>query len=459
MEPFLRKGAARAAVSGSPQVHTDSSALSPFVRRVPLPPISRVRRTHIHSRLDDPVGVARRETARVLGVARREPGPVGVAVGSRGITNLCAITAGVIAELRANGWAPFVIPAMGSHGGGSPDGQLSVLEGLGITEESVGAPLLATRAVECLGEVGGVRVFLDPQVLEAGAVLVINRVKPHTDFHGAVESGPAKMLAVGLGHLAGAAELHAGGPTGLRAGIPVVARHLAAQGLVLGAIAILENEVGETALVRGLIAPKIGSEEEEQLLEVARSMMPELPFEELDVLVVEQLGKDVSGEGVDPNVVGRMYITGTPEPETPHIRCIAALSLTDASAGNALGIGLTDFVSARLRRKIDFGALYANALTSGIVDVRRAKLPIVLPTDRLTIQAAIACCGRRDATNVRLCVIRDTKHLDLVGASPALLPEVAGREDFAVTESPGAMRFDADGVLQSLRELEEEGQG
>ena len=440
-----------------PGVPAVAPAVSSFVRAVPLPPITRIRRTRTHGALADPADAARRETARVLARAGRAPGPVAVAVGSRGITNLRAITAGVVTELRAGGWSPFVVPAMGSHGGGNPEGQVAVLEGLDITEESVGAPVRATLEVEDRGVVAGVRAFVDRQVVEAGAAFLVNRVKPHTDFHGRVESGPAKMLAVGLGHVAGAAELHADGPTGLRLGIPAVAQHLAGEGLVLGAVAIVENEVGETALVRGLLPAEIGAAEEEALLETARAMMPTLPFADLDVLVVEQLGKDVSGEGVDPNVVGRMYITGTPEPETPRVGCIAALRLTEASAGNALGIGLTDFVSARLRDQIDFGALYANALTSGIVDIRRAKLPMVLPTDRLTIQAAIACCGRRDAANVRLCVIRDTKHLDLVGASPPLVAEVKDRDGFSTVGAPGEMQFDDDGSLRPLGEPGEEG--
>jgi len=433
------------------------SLASSLVGEVPLPPISVMRRTRTHRALADVGGAAWGETARVGTAADRVPGPVAVAVGSRGITNIRAIVRQVVDALRAGGWSPFVVPAMGSHGGGTPEGQVGVLRGLGITEESVGAPVRVTLEVEDRGTAAGLRVFLDRQVVQAGVVFLVNRVKPHTDFHGAVESGPAKMLAIGLGHVKGAAELHADGPSGLRIGIPAVAQHLAGQGLVLGALAIVENEVGETALIRGLLPSEIGAAEEEALLETARSMMPALPLADLDVLVVERLGKDVSGEGVDPNVVGRTYITGTPEPASPRVRCIAALGLTDASAGNALGIGLTDFVSARLWQKIDFAALYANALTSGIVDVQRAKLPIVLPTDRLTVQAAIACCGRRDRANVRLCVIRDTKQVDPIGVSPCLVGEVADRGDFSVVGSPAEMDFDADGSFQGLEELLEEG--
>jgi len=418
-----------------------------FVKDVPLPPLALLQRVGTTPALTDIEEATRRAVTDVLAGQARLPGPVAVAVGSRGMADLAAVVRVAVGELRRAGWSPFVVPAMGSHGGGTERGQTEVLEGLGVTERSVGAPVRATMAVEETGTVRGVRVVVDQAAAQAGAVLVINRVKAHTDFHGAIESGPAKMLALGLGHVTAAAELHADGPDGLRTLIPEVARSLVSTGLVLGAIATVENEIGQAAIVQGLQPHEIAGEPEMRLLRRAKVIMPRLPFGELDVLVVQRLGKDLSGEGLDPNVIGRMYITGVPEPESPDIRCIAALSLTPGSAGNALGIGLTDFISRRLAEAIDVEAMYANALTAGIVDVQRAKLPIVLSTDRLAIQAALASCGRRDLSAVRLMWIRDTEHLETVAVTGTLAAAAADRDDLELLEADKEMRFDSQGSL------------
>ena len=424
-----------------------SQDLAAFVRDVPLPALTLLRSVGATPALADVEEATRKAMTGVLAGRASPPGPVAVAVGSRGMADLVAVVRVAVGELRRAGWSPFVVPAMGSHGGGTERGQVKVLEGLGITEQTVGAPVRATMAVEETGSVHGVRVVVDQATLQAGAVLLVNRVKAHTDFHGAVESGPAKMLALGLGHVVAAAELHADGPAGLRALIPEVARSIVSTGLVVGAIATVENEIGQTAIVQGLQPHEIAAEPEMRLLRRAKEIMPRLPFGELDVLVVQRLGKDLSGEGLDPNVIGRMYITGVSEPERPAIRCIAALSLTAASAGNALGVGLTDFISQRLAEAIDVEAMYANALTAGIVDVQRAKVPIVLPSDRLAIQAALASCGRRDLSGVRLMWIRDTEHLEVVGVSAALVAAATGRDDLKLLDAVEEMRFDGQGSL------------
>ena len=427
-----------------------SQELTAFVRDVPLPALALVRRRRTTPALADVEEATRRAVVRVLDGQARAPGPVAVAVGSRGMADLVTLVRTAIAELRRAGWSPFVVPAMGSHGGGTEDGQVEVLASLGVTEQTVGAPLRASLAVDDVGTVDGAHVFVDREATRAGAVLLVNRVKAHTDFHGTIESGPAKMLALGLGHVAAAAELHADGPPGLRALIPAAARSLVATGVVLGAVASVENEIGQTAIVQGLQPHEIAAEPEMALLRRAKEIMPRLPFDELDALVVQRLGKDISGEGLDPNVIGRMYITGVPEPESPAIRCIAALSLTAASAGNALGVGLTDFISRRLAEAIDFAAMYANALTAGLVDVQRAKLPLVLPSDRLAIQAALASCGRRDLSRVRLMWVQDTERLEVVGVSPALAAAAGSRDDLEVLTEHNEMLFDRQGSLAPL---------
>jgi hypothetical protein len=272
-------------------------------------------------------------------------------------------------------------------------------------------------------------------------------VKPHTSFRGPVESGLAKMAAIGLGKQAGARHLHSRGPAGLGRLVPAAARLLCDSGLLIGGLAIVENQRDETALLRGLAASEIGAGVEADLLEEARRLMPRIPFDDLDVLVVERIGKDVSGAGLDTNVIGRMRVVGQPEPEA-RVTAIVALDLTDASHGNAMGIGSADFTTARLVSKIDLAALYTNGLTAGVIGIQRMAIPCVMPTDLAAIRAAIACRGR-DAP-LRLAWIADTLHTELLGVSPALLDEVPARSDLDVVRGLAPMPFGAMGGLRPL---------
>jgi hypothetical protein len=404
------------------------------------PPVALLRQ-----RLDPPVltdieAATRAEVRRA--VAGVTPRRVAVGAGSRGIAESGRIVNAVVAALRELGFDPIVVPAMGSHGAATAEGQAELLAGLGIDRSLI----RATMETEVVGEVDGVPVHVDRSVVEAGAVFVVNRVKPHTSFRGPVESGLAKMCAVGLGKQAGARHMHSRGPAGLRDRIPAAARLLVERGLVIGGLAIVENQRDETAFVRGLAAGDIGAEPEAALLEEARRLMPRIPFDDLDVLVVERMGKDVSGAGIDTNVVGRMRVIGQPEPR--QVTAIVALDLTDASHGNAMGIGTADFTTARLLGKIDFQALYTNALTAGIIGIQRMTIPCVMPTDLAAVCAAIACRGR-DAP-LRLAWIRDTLHTEVLGVSPALLAEARGRSDLEVLREPSPMPFDASGALRPL---------
>jgi hypothetical protein len=333
---------------------------------------------------------------------------------------------------------------MGSHGAATAEGQADVLAGHGI-ERSL---IRATMDTEVVGEVEGVPVHVDRIVLEAGAAFVVNRVKPHTSFRGPVESGLAKMAAIGLGKQAGARHMHSRGPAGLSRLVPAAARLLAERGLLVGGLAIVENQRDTTAMLRGLAASEIGAGAEAALLDEARRLMPRIPFDDIDVLVVERIGKDVSGAGLDTNVVGRMRVVGQPEPEPRRVTAIVALDLTDASHGNAMGIGTADFTTARLLRKIDFEALYTNALTAGVIGIQRMAIPCVMPSDLAAVCAAIASRGR-DAP-LRLAWIADTLHTELLGVSPALLEEARGRAGTELVREPAPMPFDAEGRLRPI---------
>ena len=414
-----------------------------------LPPVVRVRQRVEAPREADVERAARAGVARVLAAAGRSPGPVAVGVGSRGIANLEAIVRAAVGALRAAGWQPFVVPAMGSHGAATAEGQAAVLAGYGITEERVGAPVRATMDTIVLGEaVTGVPWHVDRYAAEAGACLLVARVKPHTSFRGPVESGPAKMCAIGLGKQPGAQVMHAAGAPGLTERVPAAARLGERSGLLLGAVAIVENQRDETALVRGLTAAEVGAEAESELLAQARALMPRLPFAEIDVLVVDRMGKDISGTGMDTNVINRFRIVGQEESGRPLIQAIAVMDLTEKTHGNAMGIGNADYVPARLLARIDLEALYTNSITAGQIAIERPHLPMVLADGRDAVRAAVSACGRPPA-ETRLAWIHDTLHTEWMAVSPALLEEARGL-GLQVLGGPGPLPFGDDGELEPL---------
>lgn len=406
------------------------------------PPMGLVRQKLDPPVLEDVEAATRAEVRRVL--SGSAPRPVAVGLGSRGIAGIGRIASAVVEELRELGFEPFVVPAMGSHGAATAEGQAELLAGYGI-ERSL---IRATMETTVIGQVDGLDVHVDRHVAEAGAVFLVNRVKPHTSFRGPVESGLAKMCAIGLGKQAGAAVMHSRGPAGLRELIPAGARLVAERGLLLGGLAVLENQRDQTAAVHGVAASEVGGNGEAVLLEEARRLMPRIPISDLDVLVVDRMGKDISGAGLDTNVVGRMRVIGQPEPEPNAVTAIVVLDLTEGSHGNAMGIGTADFTTVRLLAKVDFEALYANGLTAGVIGIRRVALPYVMPTDLAAVCAAIASRGRQ--APLRLAWIADTLHTEVLAVSPALLDEARARDDLEVVRELEPMPFDGEGRLRVL---------
>jgi hypothetical protein len=358
---------------------------------------------------------------------------IAVTAGSRGIHDLVPVVRAAVDWLTSVGATPFVVPAMGSHGGATADGQREMLAGLGITPESVGCPVEATMETVVLGTLeDGTPVHHDALAAKADGVLLVNRVKPHTDFRGPIESGIAKILAIGLGNHAGAAALHAGGIPSLGGAIEAAARTVVAQGKILGGLAILENAHERTAAVEFLESDGIAGPAENALLQRASSLLGRLPFDSLDVLVVDEMGKDKSGAGMDTNVIGRCWVYGIPEFESPSIAAISVHSLSPASHGNASGLGLADVIPARLLDQIDIQASYVNALTSGAGGARRSRLPMVMEDDEAAVLAAVTMCGRRDWSELRLARIKDTLSPNELLVTPALLTEAADRFDLEI---------------------------
>ena len=365
------------------------------------------------------------------GVTLNAGATVAIAVGSRGIANLRKVVKATAQTVKEMGGEPFIVPAMGSHGGATAEGQREVLEGYGVTETYTGAPIRSSLEVVELPQDGlENKVYMDAYAYKADATIVINRVKLHTDFHGPVESGLMKLCVIGLGKHKQALEIHRYGVHGLKELMPLTARQILKHGNIVLGIALVENAYDKTAMIRALRPSEIETEEM-KLLEWVRGHMPRLPIAQIDVLIVEELGKDISGSGMDTNIIGRIKIRGEQEPDFPNISNIIVLDLTESSHGNASGIGLADFVSRKLYEKIDFDATYENTLTSNFLE--RGKLPIVMANEQVALQYALRNCSIQDSATAKIIKIKNTLTLDEMWVSPAVIAELEGRQDIEIT--------------------------
>jgi len=412
--------------------------------RTPLPRVASVTLRHAAPRVEDLDGAIRDATERLeLGRRLREGDEVAITAGSRGIADICEILAGVARAVRKAGGRPFLVSAMGSHGGGTVEGQRRILRSLGITEERVGAPIRVTdRAVAVCDSDGGT-VYCDEEAARADAIIVVNRIKPHTAIPGGLGSGLLKMIAVGLAKREGAAHTHATPPRELAGTIAAVAEAFVRHMPVVGGIGIVENRLHQVAELVPL-APEHFVQGEREAFRRADALMPRLPVDEIDVLVVDVMGKNISGTGIDSRVIGRWAIHDMPDPSSPSIARIVILDLTDESHGNANGLGLADVVTWRLLTKVDLEATYANVQTSGYV--QRARIPVVMPDDRSAIEFAVRS-AHVGAEQVRLLRIRNTMDLDEVWASEALLPELRSSPAFVWAGPFEPMKFDERGRL------------
>ena len=350
---------------------------------------------------------------------------VAVGGGSRGLTQRVDLLRGTIAGLRALGAEPFVVPAMGSHGGGTADGQVKMLASLGMTEETVGAEIRATMAtVEVARTPSGMPIYLDEHAAAADRILPVNRIKPHTCFKGPIESGCTKMAVVGFGKQPGAAQIHSCGPVEMRERLLDGIATLRATGRLLGGVASVESAGGNVVDVSGLNVDDVGGELERRLTERARELVPPLPFDEIDVLIIERGGKDISGTTMDPNVTGRYWVHGLDDLSRPRVATIVLLGITEVSAGNVLGIGLADFIPVDVAERIDWQKTYLNCFTAGPSGVRRARMPMVLPNVDACVKAALSMCGKAVDEPKRVVRIRSTLHLTSCWVSDALIGEL-----------------------------------
>jgi len=405
-----------------------------------FPRLTRIRQRLDAERLEDPRATAHAAAAELLaGATVRAGQSVAITGSSRGIAHIAAILAGAVAALREAGLEPFVVPAMGSHGGGTAERQRAVLHHYGVTEAAIGAPVRSsTDTVELARTPEGVPIVFDRFAAEADHVLVVNRVKPHSHFVGPCESGLAKILLIGLGKPAGARSYHRafaqhGFPQVFRSAIPILLRHVS----VLGGLAIIENAVDDTARIVPLRAEEI-LDREPALLEEAKRRMARLPFDDIDVLIVDRMGKDISGVGMDTNVIGR-------DRAGPQIQVIFVRDLTPASEGNASGIGLADVTVRRLVDKMDPKATFLNCATA--LHLHLARVPYAFATDREALEAALASTIAPSPAEARVVWIQDTHALSELEVSEAFLDEVASRPELEVCGERHPMRFQPDGAL------------
>ena len=421
-----------------------SDILQTLLADIPLPQMMKVRQRFDASHLMDPIAVLRQQ-CRTVGCKRIQPGQqVAICVGSRGISRIADITRTVIEVIKNLGAHPFLVPCMGSHGGATAEGQTRVLAHLGIDEESMGVPIRSSMEAVRIGSLdNGLPVYVDHiAVTQSDAIVVINRIKPHTAFRGPVESGILKMLAIGLGNQKGAEACHQLGFRYMADHIPAMANIILAKLPIAFGVAIVENAYDEICNIEILTRDTMEMRERELLIE-AKSRLPKILCNPIDVLVIDCIGKNISGDGMDPNITGRYptpYAYGGPE-----VTKMVVLDLTAESRGNANGVGTADFTTRRLVDKTNWPATYANGLTSTVC--APTKMATVLENDRLAIQAAVKTCNILDYSTCRMVRIRDTLHLGEIFVSESLRAEAEAHPDVEPIDQKISFLFDDSGNL------------
>ncbi len=371
---------------------------------------------------------------------------IGLTAGSRGIKDKPRVLRTIVNRLVDLGASPFVVPCMGGHGGATAQGQIEILRELGITEESVGAPILSSMDVAEVGRTKfGTPVLVDQNLLGADRIIVVNRIKPHTDFSGEVESGLIKMMVIGMGKQKGALMVHR---LTITHGFPAVLEEVGSILLkrlpIFFGIGIIENQYSGTAFLE-LLEPETMMEVEKKLLKRAKELIPSLPFDQLDILIVDEMGKNISGTGMDTNVIGRRFFIGGPKPDRPKITRIFVRDLTRESHGNATGVGMADYITKRLLEKIDYPSTHLNCRMGMCPEYGR--VPIFFEKDREALSVAHENSGVFDPKDLRILWIKNTLELEYLYASEPLLEEIQSNPRLEILSPPFKFPFDAEGNL------------
>ena len=409
-----------------------------------IPPMALVRQNFPRPRVEDVPARVRELLSRPDIAAAVKPGmEIAVTCGSRGIANLRFIMREVCCCLRELGARPFLVPAMGSHGGATAEGQRAIIESYGVTEEFCGVPIRSSMEVQYIGDTeDGRPVYIDRNAAGADGIVLVNRIKAHTDFRGPYESGLMKMMVIGLGKQRGAENFHQEGPARMGHNIPIFGWAILRHAPVLFGLGVLENAYDETARIEVLHRSEI-IEKEPLLLKEAKDLMARCYIQDVDLLIVDRIGKDISGDGMDPNITGRFcnpYVSGG-----MNAKKMAILDLTDDTHGQMAGLGYGDVTTRRCLNRCDFSASYPNALTS--TTFTPFRVPMVLESDREAISACLKYCGGNDKRHPRVVRIRDTMHMDEIWVSEALLDEVRANPYMEILRKAEEMVFNQDGNL------------
>jgi len=412
-----------------------SSVIEQLLESVPLPKMIKVRQVFPAIPLENVEAELREQLRKKQLLSRIKPGQtVAITAGSRGISDIVRILREVVVCVKEAGGIPFIVPAMGSHGGATAQGQVEMLNSLGITEQSVGAPIKSSMEVIQVGvAANGLPAYIDRYAAEAGGIIVINKIKPHVAFHGKIESGLMKMITIGLGKQRGADTCHRLGPRKMSENIVAIARTLLEKTNIIFAVGIIENAYDQTQELAVLGAEEI-EKEEPKLLIKARELAPKLIFKDIDALIIKEMGKNISGTGMDTNVIGRYHTDIDKIGSEPNISKIAVLDLTDQSHGNANGIGLADYTTSRLFKKISFEMTYPNSLTT--TASLSVKIPMILDNDLLAIKACIKCSNIPDYSKVRAVMIKNTLELEYIYISESMLEEALQNPRIEILSDP-----------------------
>jgi Lactate racemase N-terminal domain len=413
-----------------------------------LPTIFRLRQKFAAPKVADVAAETRAQLEKLQLAARIKPGQsVAITAGSRGVANIKQITRAIVEHVKSLGGEPFIVPAMGSHGGGTAEGQREILASYGITEAFCGCPIRSSMETVIVCQTAeGFNVHFDRHAFGADHVLVCNRIKPHTGFVGEIESGLMKMMLIGLGKHEGAKVYHSAiQDYSFGQIVRSVAGRVLESCRIAGGIAIVENPCDETAAIVAL-APQEFEPREKELLVMAKQLLPRLPFEKIDLLVIDEIGKNISGTGMDTNVVGRKFHAHhAAKNETPKVKQILIRGLTEETHGNASGIGLAEFCTRRALEQVDVEKTRINCLTAGHVSA--AMMPLDYPTDRAAVEVALSIVGMVDPASTGVVWIRNTLELGEVECSSVYLEEARQRDDLEVIAEPRPWPFDADGNL------------
>jgi len=410
---------------------------------IKVPTMVKIRQKYESDKIDDIQGALNAELDKLGNKDDLKGKRIAVTVGSRGIPDLDILVKTICDKLTEWGAKPFIIPAMGSHGGGTLEGQLEVINGYGITEEAMGVPILATMEVELVGAMpDGTPIYCDKNAYEADGIVIFNKVKPHTDFKGKHESGLLKMIAIGIAKHKGASWFHMQGFDTFAERIPIVAEEFLAKMNVVFGVGVVQNAYDEISEIEAMEKDKI-VERDHAMLQIAKERLARLKFNDIDVLIVDKIGKNISGEGHDPNVTGRSFMPGFEEDFRTQKFFIRGLS--EETHHNACGLGAADITTRRCLNSCDWESTWVNLGTNTMID--GGKIPVYLDNDKEALMLAIRTCRKIDYNEARIARIPDTLHLDEIEISVSLIPDILDRDDVEIISEPYEMPFDSEGFM------------